>query len=194
MRLRSWRAASAAVVLGVFALIACGESDEPIEESNDVYSVTIPAGYDEASGVTQGVVEEQAEQKLGEDLGGEVSLDLSNVWTKEPEDGFATNINVATESVGTAMTLERYSEISIENAAPVGATVEGEPEETTLGGEPARAFEVTQSVQDLEARSRIVTVVRDGLAYSVTLTALDERFDDEVEDFEEALQSWTWRD
>jgi hypothetical protein len=177
--------------LALSALVACG-SDEPIEESNDVYSVTIPAGYEETGDVTKGLVEFQTENELDEELGGEVALELENVWTKEPEDRFATNITVATERVGGGMSLERYGRLSVGNVGAVGITVDGERERTTLGGEEAVAFELTQSAQDLDVRSRVVTAIRDGIAYSVTLTALQEHFDDELGPFEDALETWEW--
>ena len=37
-------------------------------------------------------------------------------------------------------------------------------------------------------------MIHDGVSYSLTLTALDDRFDDEVGAFQDTVATWTWLD
>jgi hypothetical protein len=174
----------------------CDEGDsEPLEESNEAYSLELPAGYEAIDEDTRDDVADSVESEAGESLGGEPALDLGFAGAKEREDGFATNINVVTESLPKGMTLEDYEEVSIENAPALGVTLEGDPEPVTLGGEPAFVFEGSvDSPLDQDLHFRTVAAVHEGLAFSLTLTALEDRFDDEAGDLDAARDSWVWRD
>ncbi len=96
-----------AVASAALVIAACDE-DEPIQESNDVYEVEIPAGYEELSDDELDAAQGATDDQLDSDLGGDVTFELDNAWAKEREDDFATNINVATEELPSGLTLEEY--------------------------------------------------------------------------------------
>lgn len=185
----------ALVVAAVMVTLAgCDEDSSPVVEENEVYSIELPSGYDEVDDDQQENLEGEVGGEAEEDLGGQLRFDVDNVWTKEPEDGFATNINVITEPLPGDIDIEEYRRLSVDNAEALGLSLTNEGEDTTLDGEPAFLYEGTLSEGDLDAKVRGVSAIRDGVAYTVTFTAPEDRFDDEVGDLDETLETWTWTD
>jgi hypothetical protein len=171
----------------------CGGGDSgPITEKNSVYSVRIPAGYEEVSSLTSAAAQ-LAVGQAADELGATSDPEVAKAWAKEGESGFATNINVTTEDVPAGMDVAAYREATIQNAPRLGMRV-GRSRDATLGGEPAFAVEATGPSEAVKLRFRTVAAVHRGVAYNVTLTADVDQFSDEVPDFEDALATWTWRD
>ena len=104
------------------------------------------------------------------------------VWFTGPVvDNFRPNVNILTQSVG-SMSLEQYTELSIENGPNFiadFALVESHTE-TGVNGTALAVLEYTGSAaNDLPLRFLAVWTVADGTAIVATVTAPTDRFEEE---------------
>ena len=167
--------------------LGCGEDDAGKVVTGTGYEVTVPDGWRDRS-------------EEGEDV--EVqgfSPDI--VLIGERDDGFTTNLNVI-RTPGVTRELDAQTRLErrlIERGGAPGAA-ELRPaqnltpvERTELGGEDARAYEF--EIRDGERRIRVrqLLAIREEVAYFATLTTAPGRFDEDRDDFESILESWTWR-
>jgi hypothetical protein len=192
-----------ALVLVAAAIAAgCGDDDDeepagPVE--GDGYSYELPDGWQDQSGLG-----DEASEAVDESLPTPIGANVDSFSADETEDGFATNVNVIrTGSIAPRVTAAR---IARENARILGApdaAAQVLPEGSEilsdvdianldLDGEPAASIEYSAAFEDRTNRFRQLFVVRDGTAYTITFTALEDRFEEELPEFDQVLQSWRW--
>jgi hypothetical protein len=124
------------------------------------------------------------------------------ILTGDAEDGFQANINVVRESDAAVSDLDEYLEAARKlvrggsvagEEIPGGGAELGPAQRTERGGDDAREFGHTREVEGRELELRQRVAIRDGAAYTITYTALAERFDDDLDAYEAAVDSWRWR-
>jgi hypothetical protein len=189
---------SLAALLALAALAGCGgddDNEDPVDGSGYTYSV--PDGWEDASN--------RAAEEI--EIGG---FRPDTLVIGESEDDFATNVNVVREDgVPRAVTAARYAEVSLAGLRdPVAAglppevarTVEelnprqiSEPRDAELGGEEAASWDYTSTQDGRDVRVRQVATVMAGAGYTVTLTTLQDRFDEANEALDEVVESWDWK-
>jgi hypothetical protein len=69
----------------------------------------------------------------------------------------------------------------------------GEIVDTTVGGVPARRWDISLEADGVELQIREVVFVRGGTAWKVQLIAEREGFDTRVPEFEQILRSWNFK-
>jgi hypothetical protein len=186
----------ALLALAVFAVAGCGGDEDPVEGTGYTYSV--PDGWEDAS--------EQAEDEPGLELGG---LRPDSVVVAEPEDDFATNVNVVREDgLPAGVTAALYADANLAGLRdPTAAglppeiveTVESlnpreisERRDVELDGEEAFEWDYRATQGGRRVRLRQVATVVDGAGYTVTLTALPDAFEEGGEALDEVVESWSW--
>jgi hypothetical protein len=188
---------SLAALLALAALAGCGgddDNEDPVDGSGYTYSV--PDGWEDASN--------RAAEEI--EIGG---FRPDTLVIGESEDDFATNVNVIREDgVPRAVTAAQYAEVSLAGLRdPVAAglppevarTVEelnprqiSEPRDAELGGEEAASWDYTSTQDGRDVRVRQVATVMAGAGYTVTLTTLQDRFDEANDALDEVVESWDW--
>jgi hypothetical protein len=194
MATRSVRLAALALAL-MAASAGCGDEVERVDGRG--YSYSVPDGWEDAT--------EEAEDSPELDLGAGIRADTLVVGDRE--DGFVSNVNVIREpGLPEGITAREYAEVSLTALRDPAAsgfppelveTLEnlkprriGEIRDTELGGEDAATWDYTSNQEGRVLRIGQVAAVMDGTAYSVTLTAVSERFEEELGAFDEVLESW----
>ena len=141
------------------------------------YTAQIPDGWEDAK--------DRAET-------GAINFDA--VIADEPQDDFATNINVIRETPPGDPSLDQVTE-AFEGQAGSLADDDGlsDTEDRELGGHPARTYTYIIEREDPpKVRQRQVFTVRDGAVYTITFSALDKSFAAEEKAFDGFLESWEW--
>jgi hypothetical protein len=176
----------------VLALVAasggCG-SDENEVVGGKGFEVSVPDDWDDAT--------DRAEEVAFAGFAPEI------LFVGDREEGFQPSINVVRESsLAPDLSLSRYVEAAqevLEQGTVGGEEIPGEdpeiekPSRTTLAGEPALSFDQERSIEGKRLRLRQVIALRGRAAYSVTYTALEDRFDDDLGRFRSTLESWRWQ-
>jgi hypothetical protein len=139
-------------------------------------------------------VEGKTGDVVEEELGFDGNFGIDAAFSKDPEDGFRTNANVLIEQVPAKLTLADYQRITVANAAQFDVTVIEGPTPTTLGGDPAYELVAEEEREEQKTQFRSVSAIRPDGAYTVTLTALPEQFDEANAEFDEILASFRWTD
>jgi hypothetical protein len=193
MAIRSLLVALAAVAL---ALAGCSDEEDTVDGSG--YTYAVPDGWQDAS-----------------DEASDIDLDVQRILvdsavTGAREDDFTTNVNVVRErGVPAGVTARQYGKVSLANlrdpaAAGFPPEVVQELEDidleslevlpgTDLGGREAVAWEYTDgSSGGTETQVRQVAAVNDGAAYTVTLTAAPDAFEEAIPALDEVVESWEW--
>jgi hypothetical protein len=175
----------------------CGE-DEAERVDGEGYSYAVPVDWRDVS--------DQAEDEPGLEVAG---YQADTLVIGEREEGFSTNVNVIRESgIPPEITASQYAEVTVAGLRdPVAAGLSQELVEVVrglrpskiseirdaeLGGEPAATWGYTSTQGMRVMRIRQVAAVMDGAAYSVTLTALPEKFEEGLDSFDEVVDSWEW--
>jgi DcrB len=178
------------LLLGLALLAGCGGDDgdggKTVEGSD--YELTVPDGWDDRT-------------SRADDL--EVAgFEPEVIFTGEREEGFQPNLNVIRESsIAPGVNLDDYVETTREQLqagsvgdVELGSDVElGEPMPSELDGEDAVTMDHERTLETKRIKARQVIVLRDGAAYALTYTALEDRFEDDLERFESAVDSWSWK-
>lgn len=196
VRVPATRSALVTLIIAI-ALAGCGDSGGSSDDAvdGDGYTYSVPAdwvtGNDAAADAAQAGID-----AVG--LGGAVGLDSLSIDTR-PEGGFSSNVNVLSPLPAQGFSAVEALELSngsLENL-PAGAGFEltgspTDPESTTLDGDEA-AFTEYHATQDGGAlKLRQLLAIHEGEAYMVTFTTSAAKFDSEVAEFEEILESWAW--
>jgi hypothetical protein len=187
------------VALAVVALALAGCSDEEEDRvDGSGYTYAVPDGWQDVS-----------------DEAGDIDLDVPRVLVDsavvgDREDDFTTNVNVVREGgLPAGVTARQYGQVSIANLRDPAAagfppevvealadidlsTVEELPD-TQLGGRDAVAWEYRDdSSAERATQVRQVAAVNGSAAYTVTLTAVPDTFEDAVPALDEVVESWEW--
>jgi hypothetical protein len=183
------------------AAAGCGDDDDDQDRDRIVgkgYTYALPDGWRDIS-------EETPDLPALEVAG--IRPDTAVVG--EPEEGFATNVNVIREGgLPPGISTSQYAEISIavlRDPAASGFPPEfveaieriqprriSAPRDTELGGEPAVAWDYDSTQEGRELRIRQVASVVDDAGYTVTLTSLPEQEEEGVDVFDGLIDSWRW--
>jgi hypothetical protein len=185
-------------VAGCLAIGACG-SDESDDREKTVagkgYDFTAPKGWADRSDTDP------------EDLEFAGFRPDTLVVADEVE-GFRANVNVVREgSIPEHVDSDDYARLATEtlkHPERLGGEAGEElsklrprefsaPRDTELDGEEAVTQSYTSEREDKLLRFRQVLAVREGVAYTVTYTALRDRFPDDLPGYERMLRSWHWR-
>jgi hypothetical protein len=187
----------ALLAVAVLVVAGCGGDDEdPVEGTGYTYSV--PDGWEEAS--------DRAGDEPALQLG---ALRPDSVVIGESEDDFATNVNVVREGgVPKRVTAAQYAQVSLatlRNPAAAGLPPEiaeaverlrptqvSEPREAELDGEEAFEWGYRTAQGDRAVRVRQVATVMGSAGYTLTLTAMPDRFEQGNEALDEVVESWSW--
>ena len=173
-----------------------GCSDEQAKIDGSGYSYSLPDGWEDGIEAISEVEDE-------------TGILADSVAFGEREDDFTTNVNVFREGgLPARMTAAKYAEISIaglrepdasgippdiaEQVEAAAATDISEARPGELGGEDAVGWEYRSKGPEREMRVRQVAAVKDGAAYTVTLTALPEAYDEGSDALDEVVDSWEW--
>ena len=194
MAIRSLLVPLAAVAL---ALAGCSDEEEDRVDGSG-YTYAVPGGWQDAS-----------------DEASDIDLDLPRVLVDsavigDRQDDFTTNVNVVREGgLPGGVTARQYGEVSIANLREPAAagfppevveeledinleSLEALPD-TELGGREAVAWEYTDgSSGGTATQVRQVAAVSDGAAYTVTLTAVPDDFEDGTAALDEVVDTWEW--
>jgi hypothetical protein len=182
------------LALAVLTAAGCG-GDDPVEGAG--YSYSVPDGWDDVSN--------EADDEI--DI---VGLRPDSLVVGEREDGFAPDVNVIREGgLPAGVTTAQYADVSLaglrdpERAGLPAELVDivgrldprdfSEPRDSELDGADAVVWEFSGKSRDGgDTRVRQVTAVRDGSAYTLTLTVRPDRFDEETDALDEVVDSWEW--
>jgi hypothetical protein len=185
------------VPLAAMALALGGCSDEEQRVDGSGYTYAVPDGWEDAS-----------------DEAGDIDLPMEGLLidsavTGDRVDDFTTNVNVVREGgLPAGATTREYAAVSLRNLRDPAAAglppdvarqLEAIDEESLsetpgaeLGGREAVEWEYRTSYPGQETQVRQVSAVRDGAAFTVTLTAVPDAFEDGIPAFEEVVASWEW--
>lgn len=109
---------------------------------------------------------------------------------EDVNDNFRENVNVVTEKVGT-MSLEKYVDLSKEGLAQMlNNYSERGSGKTTISGEPAEWIDYSHSMNMYEIDGRAYLMIKDGIAYIITATAMRGMQNKWQSVFEEAINSF----
>jgi hypothetical protein len=194
----------AAILMVLFAavtLAACGDDDEGGETiSGSGYEFTLPDGWQDAQEVADEVADD-----VREDIPIDPSGTYDSLVAGESEDDFTTNLNVVLQTdLPANMTSDRYTAATLQvfedprlsrRLLPQSLEIVTPPDDPTLvrlDGEDA--FEVTleSESEGRQVGQRLVLLVREGNAYTITFSASADEFDAEVADLDEIVDSWRW--
>jgi hypothetical protein len=187
----------ALLAAAALALAGCGGDDDEDRVDGTGYTYAVPDGWEDAS--------DRAEEEI--EIGG---FRPDTLVLGESEDDFATNVNVIREAgIPRGVTAAQYAEVSLAGLRDplaagfppeVAETLEelnprqiSDPRDAELDGEEAAAWGYTSTQDGRDVRVRQVATVMDGAGYTVTLTALPDRFDEANASFDEMVDSWRWK-
>jgi hypothetical protein len=184
-----------ALVSAALGVGACGDGDEARVVEGTGYEYELPEGWTDES-------DEDTSQF------GVAGFAPDTIAAAEPEDGFASNVNVVLESsLASDVTPEVYADASRQilrdpSVLPDEArrVVErldprdfGSRRQIELDGQDAYELDYTGDQGGRVLRFRAVTTVREGTGYAMTYTALRTQFDGALDDFDQVLDTWRWR-
>jgi hypothetical protein len=194
-------AIGAALAFLLAGLLGCGDDDDDgsfITSSDAPYSVTLPEGWSEPSDedkelIAQSIgasVESAADQEL--DVPG---VSLASFWSEGEPSPERPSIIVIREPVPEGASDEQFIQASLRNAERIFGDALTEPITPVSGvrieGEEVPAFDYTASIEVTLAK-RVAFTLRDGEAYTITLTSPPDAFEGATADLDEILTSWTW--
>lgn len=90
------------------------------------------------------------------------------------------SVNVVADRLPPDVTLDQYVSTSVANlgrALPAYEADKTSVQNTTLGGEPARRYDLYYTTQGIRLHAVQVVALKSGAAYVITFTALDRDFD-----------------
>ena len=185
------------LLLALGLLAGCGDDDsgpDVTEVAN--FEVDLPDGWTSASDDELQQVGSAGLSATEEETGSDIDrsrVDVLAIFRSDATSGgFQPNANVFRESIGNA-SLRQYLAFSYEQLARAGAEITQKGSGPSVGGEPSRLTEYETSFQGSDTLTvRTLTLIRDGDAYNITLTALPDQFDDAAAGFDQIVSSWQW--
>jgi hypothetical protein len=190
------RRLAALVAAAALALAGCGgDGDDPVD--GDGYTYETPDGWADVS----------------DDLRDESRLEFAGirpdtVVADEAEDDFATNVNVVAEpGVPDALTSAEFARANIAGLRDPSAALRPDVAESIealdvrdiretgtvdLDGHEAVTWEYLTTQLGRDLRLRQVGAVRDGTGYTITMTAVPDRFEEGSDALDDVLGSWRW--
>jgi uncharacterized lipoprotein YehR (DUF1307 family) len=180
------------LLVAAVVIAGCGEDESP-RVNGTGYSYELPDGWEDVS--------DDAEF-------GAVGFNTDSVARGEPEEGFATNVNVIREtSLAEELDIDEYSRAGLrllkhpealggearEVFERIGAKDFSATEKVELDGEDARFTDYSSDQGGRALRLRVVSAIRAGTAYNITFTALRTHFEEEVDALQDLVGSWAWR-
>lgn len=196
------RRGAVAALCAALALVAvgCGQDDERVEAGAPDFTVELPAGWEEGDADTREEVGETGIEEFGDEIGvsedAQFAIDVQAVWAQaEPVDGVTTNINVFREELNGVSPSDYFAISEQQLRAATGFVTGAGPllEGPSVGGEPSRTVDYSAApAQGQTARLRLVTVIRGGAAYNITLTASPGAFESAASDLDAIIASWSW--
>jgi hypothetical protein len=178
-----------------FGLLACGEDStrEAGETSGtDVYRVSLPPGWEEGKDELLPELNSEVSDEVSDQLDYRVQIEASSFWIRVGDGGFKTNVNVSEEGLPPGLTFQGYKRLSVANAPKLGITLLDKPRAAELDGEPAFRLAASRTEGDTPLRFEAISSLRRGIVYTVTLTALPDRFAEARDEFVRILESWRW--
>ena len=191
----------AVAALACAALLAgCGDDDdEPlIGLSEPPYEVTLPGGWRDGT--------DEEKQQLGlqagaavEQAAGEVEfpeVGLTSLWLRGEAVPDTPSAVVIREPVPDEVDPDQFVSISLANAERafadqlIGPTREAP--DSTVAGEAVPAFDYRIRFGNRELAKRVVFIIHEDFAYTLTLTAPPPDFDRAAAELDEILGTWTW--
>jgi hypothetical protein len=199
VRIRAKLVALALTVALAVAVAACGGDDgstDPVKGSG--YSYAVPDDW----------VDRTEESEEIPELG-VAGFRPDTVVTGERRDGFSANVNVIREpGLPDDVATRDYADIALaalRDPASSGFPQEvievieeqdvrdlGETGGAELAGERGVTWEYTSTSAGRALRHRQLVAVRSNVAYALTYTAPQERFQEDLPAFQEIVESWRW--
>jgi hypothetical protein len=199
VRIRAKLVALALMLALTVAAGGCGGDDGstgPVEGSG--YSYAVPEDWNDRTDESEDIPELEL-----------AGFRPDTLVTGERRDGFATNVNVIREpGLPDGLTAEDYAEGSL--AALRDPASSGFPPEVTeaieemkvrdlsavgvteLAGERGATLQYASTRAGRALRVRQLVAVRSNAAYTLTYTAPQESFEEELPAFEAIIESWRW--
>jgi hypothetical protein len=182
------------------AVTACeGEDGSTDRVKGSGYSYAVPGDWDDRT--------EESEEIDEFEVAG---LRPDTIVMGERHDGFTTNVNVIREAgIPEAVTAREYVDAAI--AALRDPSSSGFPPEVIevieemkvrdlsdagvaeLAGERGATVQYTSTRAGRALRHRQIVAVRSNAAYTVTYTAPQGRFEEDIPAFEDVIDSWRWK-
>jgi hypothetical protein len=198
--------ALSAALAALFAGAGCGDDDDDggngsfVSSSDAPYTVTLPEGWTEPGAGQKELVaaqigarvESAADQEL--DIPG---VTLTSYWSEGDPSPERPSAIVIREPVPSGLSDDEFVQQSIRNAEQIFGDALTEPitpvNGVELAGEAAQAFDYTAAI-DATLAKRVVFAIRNGEAYTLTLTSTPDAFDGAASDLDEILASWSWNE
>jgi hypothetical protein len=172
----------------------CDDDDGGGTVEGTGYSFTLPAAWQDVSD------SDELKDRLVQEDPTLAGVDYDSLATDDPEDDFAANINVLRGQsrpgdVIDDQYIRKFARGAEAGISAAGLTPSGtlHPKETELGGERAIEFFYANEQQGKQLRYRVVFSLHDDAAYTLTFTALADRFDTDDAEFDQILDSWRWQ-
>jgi hypothetical protein len=122
---------------------------------------------------------------------------LASVWSEGEPSPERPSIIVIREPVPEEASAEQFVQASIRNAERIFGNALTEPitpvNGVELEGQELPAFDYTATI-DVTLAKRVAFALRDGQAYTITLTSPPDAFDGATADLDEILASWSWNE
>jgi hypothetical protein len=201
---RSLRRGTVAALAAAALVAGCGDDEDSAPEigvSAAPYEVTLPDGWREGTEEEKEQLGLQAGAAVEEAAGEELELPdvgLTSLWLRGEPALDTPSAVVIREPIPDGVEPERFVSVSLENAERafadqlVGATRQAP--DSTVAGEAAPTYDYRIRFGNRELAKRAVFIIRDGDAYTLTLTTTPPDFDGATAELDEILASWTWSD
>jgi hypothetical protein len=184
------RIAALLLALTAFAAAGCGDDDSKDAAEGTGYEVELPGGWTQS--------DEQAEV-------GTAGIETDSVWFGPTVEAFRINGNVIIEgSLARGTRVRDYVEAGRRILRDARAREQlglsdgvrpskFEPLRTTsLDGDAAISTGYVNEAGGKRLRVKQVAAIRDGKAYNITYTAPEDRFADQLDEFDAIVASWKW--
>ena len=106
-------------------------------------------------------------------------------------DGFATNVNVVRQDIGT-MSVSAYANLTRQGVRSLHVAGMTASSPRTVDGEDALEYAFTDQQVGRTLKQRQTVVVHDGKGYVITYTALPSSYDASVPAADSLIDSWQW--
>ena len=190
------------LVVGLLAA-GCGSSEKSTSaEETTTSEVTTSGEVVEGTGYSYELPEgwtEADDQVDVEEIGSSDTV----ITADEPRGDLAVNVNVfREENIPESVNVDQYTKIGLDRVTsapesvglPAGTTVEvaSGPEASSLAGEDATDTTLRTDLGSATLLQRQVSTLRDGVAYTITLTSNEDGLEEDSATLDALLASWSW--